>query len=163
MRWWLASLGVFAVGAVLAVAVVSACQSDSETPNPNWDIDGGVAGQRGQPCRGNSRCTDPTDVCIDENQQDTEPPYCRAGCDTSATNDPCGAGFRCVPIANQGTNGACLPAPGLGEACTNRCDDGLVCVSTSVDGGTSSACATACTTDNDCDSPQTCAPQGYCA
>ena len=119
MRWLhglVGSVGIgalVAVGALLAALVAAGCQSDSETPNASFGMDGGGAGEIGQPCRNNSRCNDAVAVCIDEDVNDAAPPYCRAGCTTTATNDPCGAGLLCVPIQNAGDSGACLAAPGL--------------------------------------------------
>lgn len=149
--------------AVIAAVLAVGCQSDAETPNAYWGMDGGVSGEIGQPCRNNSRCNDAVAVCIDEDTNDSEPPYCRTGCDITATNDPCGVGLLCVGIQNQGNNGACLPAPLLGEECTTRCDDTMVCVNTAVDGGVHSECATECDDDTDCTAPQTCAAGGYCS
>ena len=163
MRWLPASLGLVGAAAMTAALLLPSCQSDSETPNAYWGLDGGVAGDIGNPCRSNSRCNDAVAVCIDEDANDGEPPICRTGCSASATNDPCGVGLRCVGIQDQGDNGACLPAPALGETCVARCDDGLVCVTTSQDGGSQSQCATECEDDTDCDSPQTCDPEGFCA
>lgn len=163
MSGWPKKLKPLGAAGALAVLCLSSCQSDSELPNAYWGMDGGVAGQTGQPCRNNSRCSNPQDVCIDEEQGDAVPPYCRTGCSTGAATDPCGVGLLCVGIADQGENGACLPVPVLGEECTSRCDDGLVCVSLALDGGTVSACATECDNDDDCTAPETCAGGGYCS
>ena len=137
-----------------------ACLSGSETPNAYFNHDGGP-GDLGELCRSSNLCNDPLLVCVDEDgDQGPSAPVCRSACKTTDV-DPCGAGFVCVAIRDQGDNGACLPGPGDGEACTGRCDDGLVCAG-SVDGG-SGICHTECTpTGPACPNSQTCNANGFC-
>ncbi|MCP4679882.1 MAG: hypothetical protein GY854_31190 [Deltaproteobacteria bacterium] len=67
----------------------------------------------------------------------------------------CGEGLAC----DEGDTGTCVPAPGLGEACTNRCEGNLYCIL--------DICSEGPGLDENCYGGEYCAPgltcrEGYC-
>jgi hypothetical protein len=155
-----APLALFALVVLAGIgggALLTACPTDAETPNAYFGRDGGP-GDEGQPCRSTNQCNAATLVCVDEDGNGPATPLCRETCQTT-DNDPCGPGALCVGISGQGSSGACLPAPGAGESCTGRCDDGLVCIQGA---GGDSTCRVACTDDNDCPNNETCNASQFC-
>ena len=106
-------------------ATLSACQTDSETPNAYFERDD-APGDSGQSCRAGNSCNDSSLLCVDDDGDGPATARCRPACVTS-DDDPCGAGSRCIGLGS-GSDGACVPAGALGESCSGRCDDGLACI-----------------------------------
>ncbi len=100
------------------------------------------------------RCVDP---CAESGGSDTDTMLSEGETcfQDSEIVGECGEGLAC----DEGDTGTCVPAPGLGEACTNRCEGNLYCIL--------DVCSEGPDLDESCYGGEHCAPglschEGYC-